>query len=81
MTRAQVVSELKALGPEERLSVPEELSRLAKDDLRRETLRSRNQVEKARMREASRALLEDYALGGELTAFTALDGEDFHAAG
>jgi len=27
---------------------------------------------------AAEALREDYALGGELTVFTALDGEDFY---
>ena len=81
MTRAQVISELKALSPEERLSIAEELLRLVKDDLRKATPRSRKHVRRARMRDASRALLEDYASEGELTAFTALDGEDFYAAG
>jgi hypothetical protein len=34
---------------------------------------------KRRLAEAAEALLPDYTTGGELTAFTALDGEDFYA--
>jgi hypothetical protein len=30
---------------------------------------------------AAEALLPDYAAGGELTIFTALDSEDFYASG
>ena len=34
---------------------------------------------KAEMRKAAETLLEDYRTDKELTAFAALDGEDFHA--
>ncbi len=40
------------------------------------------QIEKyhqAQLATAARALLADYATDQELTAFTAIDGEDFHA--
>ena len=33
------------------------------------------------LEQAAQALLADYQAGAELTAFTALDGEDFHAQG
>jgi hypothetical protein len=34
---------------------------------------------KKQLAAAAQALLRDYAPGGELAVFTALDGEDFHA--
>ena len=42
------------------------------------SLRERQQRE---LEQAARALLDDYQSDPELTAFTALDGEDFHAQG
>ena len=37
------------------------------------------QHQKSKLAVAARALLEDYSTDEELLAFTALDGEDFHA--
>jgi metal-responsive CopG/Arc/MetJ family transcriptional regulator len=37
------------------------------------------QHQKAQLAKAARALLADYEKDEELTAFTVLDGEDFHA--
>ena len=37
------------------------------------------QHRKAQLASAARALLADYETDEELTAFTAIDGEDFHA--
>jgi metal-responsive CopG/Arc/MetJ family transcriptional regulator len=37
------------------------------------------QHQKAQLAKAARALLADYEKDEELTAFTALDGDDFHA--
>jgi hypothetical protein len=44
---------------------------------------SRQEIEdrKRQLASAAEALLADYAAEGELTAFSVLDGEDFHAWG
>lgn len=40
---------------------------------------AKKQEERQQLRVAAEALLSDYAEDGELTAFTALDSEEFHA--
>lgn len=49
-------------------------------DLVREMLQEQLRLlDRRRMADAARALLEDYQTDPELTAFSALDGEDVHA--
>lgn len=78
--RAEVVRELQTWPIEERLQVAEELLRLIRSEVSTGTPARRSAVRR-KMKQAASALLSDYANDEELTAFTALDGDDFHAAG
>ncbi len=73
----EILEELKKLTPAERLSVIE----TALQQLRGE-LQQTQPVGEERKRQlalAAEALFADYAADGELTAFSVLDSEDFHA--
>jgi hypothetical protein len=80
MTEREIMEQLKKLTPAERLTVVEDTLRSNREEL--------DQIEKPvadtdlrrKLAAAAEALLPDYAPSGNLTAFTALDGEDFHAA-
>jgi hypothetical protein len=81
MTQGEILDELKKLTTAERLAVMEAALRLIREDLR-ETERLLPFIErKQQLTTAAEALLRDYQTGGELTAFTALDSEDFSAEG
>jgi hypothetical protein len=81
MSRAELIEGLKKLPVAERLAVIE----AALHDMREEMqpslasrLRSMSRAEKDRLlQEGARIMADDYANDPELTAFTALDGEDF----
>ena len=79
MTRIQILQEIEKLSSAERLKLlAAALKTLDK------TPRLKNDSRKAarlkqRLRAAAKALRKDYEQEGELTAFTALDGETFHA--
>jgi hypothetical protein len=78
MTRTEILEELKKLTPAERLAVVEAAIGLIREDLQR-AMQPLTRAERAKqLAEAAEALLPDYTAGGELTAFTVLDGEDFH---
>lgn len=79
MLQTEILEELKRLAPAERLAIVEAALHSIREDLRGQPA---PQKERKRLLEsAAKALLPDYATGGELTIFTALDGEDFHAEG
>ncbi|MFQ5903181.1 MAG: hypothetical protein ACE5JO_05785 [Candidatus Binatia bacterium] len=79
MTPREILEELKKLPTPERLTIIEAALRLTREDLQRmEQLLDRTE-RKRQVAAAAEALLPDYSAGGELTIFTALDGEDFHA--
>lgn len=79
MRQIEMVEELKNLPTTERLMVVEAALRLIREDLQ-QVEQSSVRIEKGQqLAQAARALLPDYAPGGELTAFTALDSEDFYA--
>lgn len=78
MTQIQILDELRKLSPTERLEVVEAAIHLLREDLQQPPA----QLERKRqLTAAAEALLPDYAEDDELTSFTALDGEDFHAQG
>jgi len=79
--RAEVVSELRTWTLEERLEVAEELLRGIRSEIGDGSSRSRRGEVRRQMKKAASALVRDYSDDEELTAFTVLDGEDFHAAG
>ena len=78
MTRADILREIQALPVPERFEILESLARLLQQPSQERqpvgtTARS--------LAAAAEALRSDYQTDPELTAFTALDGEDFHATG
>jgi len=70
------------LDPEMRTKLDEIAHREQRSlsDLLREMVRNQLRLRRQQeMADAARALLTDYETDAELTAFTALDGEDVHA--
>ncbi len=79
MTQVNILEAFKNLTNAERLTIIETALHMIREDLQK-VEQVRDQTEKERqLAEAAKALLPDYAPGGELTIFTVLDGEDFHA--
>lgn len=81
MTRIEILEELKKLTSAERLAVAEAALRLIREDLQLTGQPSSRTEMKQKLAKAAQALLPDYQAGGELTAFTVLDNEDFCANG
>ena len=80
MTEREIIEQIKHLPPAERLAIVEATLRSIREELP-QIQKPLNQAEKRRrLVAASKALLRDYTQGGDLTAFTALDSEDFHAS-
>ena len=79
MTQIAILEELKGLTTMERLTIVETALRLIREDLQRVELPPARTERKRQLAAAAKALLPDYAAGGELTTFTALDSEDFYA--
>lgn len=78
MTNSEIIEQLKQLTTAERLAVIEAATRLIREDLSQPQADENSENEQ--LAKAAEALLEDYRLDPELTAFTALDGEDFRHA-
>jgi hypothetical protein len=79
MKRIDLLKELQKLTPPERLAVIEAAVQQLRADLEGTPESKSLAVRKQEMAAAAQALQADYAAGGELTAFTALDAENFHA--
>ncbi|MEW6664384.1 MAG: hypothetical protein AB1512_04080 [Thermodesulfobacteriota bacterium] len=80
MAEREIIEELKKLTPAERLSIVEATLRSIREELT-EVQKPLKGALKNRMAVAAKALMRDYTQGGDLTSFTALDSEDFHAEG
>jgi hypothetical protein len=80
MTQAEILHELEKLPVLERLTVVETVLHLIRQDLQQEHAKAGSERNR-QLAAAAEALLEDYASDEELTAFTALNGEDFYAQG
>jgi hypothetical protein len=79
VTQAEILQQLKTLPTIERLALIEAALHLTRQDLQQKE-QSLPQTDKSKqLAAAAQALLPDYTPGSELTIFTALDGEDFHA--
>lgn len=76
MTQTEILQALKQMTNAECLTIAEAALRLIRENLQQQSL-TPAQLEQE-LAAAAEALREDYALGGELTVFTALDGEDFY---
>ncbi|GMT49967.1 MAG: hypothetical protein IEMM0008_1506 [bacterium] len=77
MTKKEVLNEFNKLSFEERLSLLES----ALHDLLEDYNGKLPDRSKDLLQEGAKTLLRDYKYDAELTAFTALDHEDFHAQG
>jgi len=75
MTQLDVLAELKKLSTTERLRVAEEALQLVRQELELVHSIEARSGQKQRLAAAAVALRDDYAAGGELTAFGALDGD------
>jgi 50S ribosomal subunit-associated GTPase HflX len=78
MTQGQILEEIGRLPISDRLTLIEDVLRAVRQDLRHVKQAQRQTNQRRQVATAAKALLADYTEGGELTAFTALDGEDFH---
>ncbi|MCK4417135.1 MAG: hypothetical protein KAV99_03105 [Candidatus Latescibacteria bacterium] len=79
MSQVEILKELKKLPTKERLAIMEAVLHLIREDLQQVEQQPLVRVEKKRqLARAAEALLPDYAPGGELTIFTALDSEKFY---
>jgi hypothetical protein len=79
MTLTEILEELPKLTPAERQSIIEAASQLNRKELLQKLPQAAWSEEQQQMALAAQALLPDYEAGGELTIFTTLDSEDFHA--
>ena len=81
MTRKEILEQLKNLPTVERLSIIEEALHLVHVDIQQSATPTLPSDKTRRLTAAAETLLPDYSAGGNLTAFTSLDGEEFHAEG
>lgn len=79
MKRLDLLKELQKLTPPERLAVLDAALQQLRADLEGTPAPKSLAVRRQEMAAAAQALQADYAAGGELMAFTALDAEDVHA--
>lgn len=79
MTRREIFEALQQLPLFERLALMESILRMISEEFKQREFFPADSERKNKMIAASEALLADYTSDRELTAFTALDGEDFHA--
>jgi CHASE3 domain sensor protein len=79
MTQGDILEELKHLTNAERLVIMEAAIRLIRADLQPASSLVSPEDKKRQLASAAAALLQDYQSGDDLTAFTALDSEDFCA--
>jgi hypothetical protein len=79
MTQREILEELGKLTTTERLTIIETALHQLHEELYPEEQPVTRAETKQQLMAAANALLPDYVTDGELTVFTALDSEDFHA--
>lgn len=77
MAHTEILEELQEFTVPELLTVIEAALRLIREDPQRMEQPPTSMESERQLAVAAEALLPDYTEGGELTAFTVLDGEDF----
>lgn len=78
MTKDEILAQLQSLSAAERLKIVELTVHQLRRDLEHSSVKSLDEID-AQLARAARELLNDYSADKELTTFTALDGEAFHA--
>ena len=81
MSQVEILKELKKLPTKERLAIMEAVLHLIREDLQQVEQPVVRVEKKRQLAAAAEALLPDYAPGGDLTIFTALDSEKFYEQG
>ena len=81
MTQMEILEELTKLPITERLTIIETVLHRVCADLQSTEQPTAQTGSTGQLAAAAAALLPAYEAGGELTIFTALDSEDFHAEG
>ncbi|MFN3762209.1 MAG: hypothetical protein ACK4WK_03285 [Anaerolineae bacterium] len=76
-----MLEEFNRLPIPERLTIVESVLQGVREELQQASRRVSRAEWRYRLAMAAEALLPDYLENAELTAFTALDGEDFYAEG
>ena len=79
MTQREILEELRKFPTTERITIIEAALHLIHEDLQKIEQPLTKADRKRQLAAAAEAILPDYSADGELTAFTALDHEDFHA--
>jgi hypothetical protein len=79
MTRTEILEELKKLSAKERLEVIEAALHLLQEDLQFIERPVTSSERKRQLAAAAATLRPDYVEDDELTSFTALDSQEFHA--
>ena len=79
MTHTEILEQIKKLSTKERLEVIDAAIHLLRDELAQRVCPLSPEDRKRLLSQAADVLLQDYETDSELTSFTALDGEDFHA--
>lgn len=79
MTQREILEELKKFPTTERITIIEAALHLIHENLQQIEQPLTKTEKKRRLTAAAETLLPVYSAGGELTAFTAIDHEDFHA--
>jgi hypothetical protein len=77
---SEILEHLKCHPMTERLKIVESLAHQLRKDLQLSSIQGEQEAG-AKLAHAAQALREDYLQDKELTAFTALDSEPFHAKG
>ena len=78
MTAVAILAEISKMTTAERLTIVESVLQSIREDLTQGEQQPA-QTEKKQLAEAAEALLSDYIKDKELTIFTSLDSEEFHA--
>ena len=79
MTQREILVELRKFPTPVRITIIEAALHLIHEDLEQIEQPLTKIDRKQKLAAAAEALLPAYSAGGELTAFTSLDQEDFHA--
>ena len=79
MTQSEILEEIKKLSLKDRIEVIDATIHLLRDELMQRPGPVTPEDRRKLLSQAAHVLLHDYEIDGELTIFSALDGEDFHA--
>ena len=80
MTQREIIEQLKKLAPAQRLAIVEATLRSIREEFALAQEHVKESERERKLAAAAKALFPDYAQGWDLTSFTALDDEDFHAS-